>query len=66
MHPVEIREATRNRRRLTRTHQGHPTGPDQIAICGDHAADVKCWQDGQMVLRWIAASMSEARSSTTA
>jgi hypothetical protein len=26
-----------------------------IAICRDHAANVKRWQDGQMVLRWVAA-----------
>jgi hypothetical protein len=33
-----------------------------IEICRDHAANVKRWQDGQMVLRWIAAAgMGEAR-----
>jgi putative transposase len=32
-----------------------------IEICRDHAANVKCWRDGQMVLRWTAAGMSEAR-----
>jgi putative transposase len=32
-----------------------------IEICRDHAANVKRWQDGQMVLRWIAAGMGEAR-----
>ena len=26
-----------------------------------HAANVKRWQDGQMVLRWVAAGMGEAR-----
>ena len=31
-----------------------------IEICRDHAANVKRWQDGQMVLRWIAAGMGEA------
>jgi putative transposase len=31
-----------------------------IEICGDHAANVKRWRDGQMVLCWIAAGMSEA------
>jgi hypothetical protein len=31
-----------------------------IEICRDHAANVKRWRDGQMVLRWIAAGMSEA------
>jgi len=32
-----------------------------IEICRDHAANVKRWQDGQMVLRWVAAGMGEAR-----
>jgi hypothetical protein len=27
VHPRRVREAPRNRRRLTRTHQGHPAGP---------------------------------------
>jgi hypothetical protein len=31
-----------------------------IAICRDHAVNVERWQDGQMVLRWIAAGMGEA------
>ena len=31
-----------------------------IEICRDHAANVKRWRDGQMVLRWIAAGMGEA------
>ena len=31
-----------------------------IEICRDHAINVKRWQDGQMVLRWIAAGMGEA------
>jgi putative transposase len=31
-----------------------------IAICRDHAANVKRWQDGQMVLCWVAAGMGEA------
>jgi putative transposase len=31
-----------------------------IEICRDHAANVKRWQDGQMVLRWVAAGMREA------
>jgi putative transposase len=29
-------------------------------ICRDHAANVKWWQGGQMVLWWIAAGMGEA------
>jgi hypothetical protein len=32
-----------------------------IEICRDHAANVKRWQDGKMVLRRIAAGMGEAR-----
>ena len=32
-----------------------------IQICRDHATNVKRWRDGQMVLRWIAAGMGEAR-----
>jgi hypothetical protein len=32
-----------------------------IETCRDHAANVKRWQDGQMVLRWIATGMGEAR-----
>jgi putative transposase len=31
-----------------------------IEICRDHAVNVKRWQDGQMVLRWVAAGMGEA------
>src|SRR5215216_2874222 len=31
-----------------------------IAICRDHATNVKRWRDGQMVLRWVAAGMGEA------
>jgi putative transposase len=31
-----------------------------IAICRDHAANVKRWQDGTMALRWCAAGMVEA------
>jgi putative transposase len=31
-----------------------------IEVCRDHAINVKRWQDGQMVLRWIAAGMGEA------
>jgi len=31
-----------------------------IEICRDHAVNVKRWQDGQMVLRWMAAGMGEA------
>jgi putative transposase len=31
-----------------------------ISICRDHAARVKRWRDGQMVLRWVAAGTGEA------
>ena len=31
-----------------------------IAICREHAGNVKRWQDGQMALRWCAAGMVEA------
>jgi putative transposase len=31
-----------------------------IATCRDHAATVKRWRDGPMLLRWIAAGMGEA------
>jgi putative transposase len=31
-----------------------------ISICRDHAANVKRWRDGQMVLRRVAAGMGEA------
>jgi putative transposase len=46
---------------LTRTLRSANTIESMIAICRDHAANVKRWQDGQMVLRWIAAGMGEAR-----
>jgi putative transposase len=31
-----------------------------IEICRDHAANVKRWRDGRLVLRWTAAGMGEA------
>jgi hypothetical protein len=31
-----------------------------IAICREHAGNVKRWQDGTMALRWCAAGMVEA------
>jgi putative transposase len=46
---------------LARTLRSTNTIESMIAICRDHAANVKRWQDGQMVLRWIAAGMGEAR-----
>ena len=46
---------------LARTLRSPPTRIESmIEICRDHAANVKRWQDGQMVLRWIAAGMGEA------
>jgi putative transposase len=46
---------------LARTLRSTNSIESMIEICRDHAANVKRWQDGQMVLRWIAAGMSEAR-----
>jgi putative transposase len=46
---------------LARTLRSTNTIESMIEICRDHAANVKRWQDGQMVLRWIAAGMGEAR-----
>jgi transposase-like protein len=45
---------------LARTLKSTNSIESMIAICRDHAANVKCWKDGQMVLRWIAAGMVEA------
>ena len=46
---------------LARTLRSTNTIESMIEICRDHAANVKRWRDGQMVLRWIAAGMGEAR-----
>jgi transposase-like protein len=46
---------------LAQTLRSTNTIESMIEICRDHAANVKRWQDGQMVLRWIAAGMGEAR-----
>jgi putative transposase len=46
---------------LARTLRSTNTIESMIQICRDHAANVKRWQDGQMVLRWIAAGLGEAR-----
>ena len=46
---------------LARTLRSTNSIESMIAICRDHAANVKRWQDGQMVLRWVAAGMGEAR-----
>ena len=45
---------------LARTLRSTNSIESMIAICRDHAANVKRWQDGQMVLRWVAARMGEA------
>ena len=45
---------------LARTLRSTNTIESMIEICRDHAANVKRWQDGQMVLRWVAAGMGEA------
>jgi putative transposase len=45
---------------LARTLRSTNSIESMIAICRDHAANVKRWQDGQMVLRWVAAGMGEA------
>jgi putative transposase len=45
---------------LARTLRSPNSIESMIAICRDHAANVKRWRDGQMVLRWIAAGMGEA------
>jgi putative transposase len=46
---------------LARTLRSTNSIESMIEICRDHAANVKRWRDGQMVLRWIAAGMGEAR-----
>jgi putative transposase len=46
---------------LARTLRSTNCIESMIESCRDHAANVKRWQDGQMVLRWIAAGMGEAR-----
>jgi putative transposase len=46
---------------LARTLRSTNSIESMIEICRDHATNVKRWQDGQMVLRWIAAGMGEAR-----
>jgi putative transposase len=45
---------------LARTLRSTNSIESMMAICRDHAANVKRWQDGQMVLRWVAAGMGEA------
>ena len=45
---------------LARTLRSTNSIESMITICRDHAANVKRWRDGQMVLRWVAAGMGEA------
>jgi putative transposase len=45
---------------LARTLRSTNSIESMIEICRDHAANVKRWQNGQMVLRWMAAGMGEA------
>ena len=45
---------------LARTLPSTDSIESMIEICRDHAANVKRWRDGQMVLRCIAAGIGEA------
>jgi len=46
---------------LARTLRSTNSIESMISICRDHAVNVKRWRDGQMVLRWVAAGMDQAR-----
>jgi hypothetical protein len=46
---------------LARTLRSTNSIESMISICRDHAVNVKRWQHGQMVLRWVAAGMDQAR-----
>jgi putative transposase len=46
---------------LAGTLRSTNTIESMLEICRDHAANVKLWRDGQMVLRWVAAGMDQAR-----
>ena len=46
---------------LARTLRSTKAIKSMIAICRNHARNVKRWRDGQMALRWCAAGMVEAR-----
>jgi putative transposase len=46
---------------LARTLRSTNAIESMLEICRDHAANVKRWRDGQMVLRWVAAGMDQAR-----
>lgn len=45
---------------LARTLRSTNAIESMLEICRDHAANVKRWRDGAMVLRWCAAGMLEA------
>ena len=45
---------------LARTLRSTNAIESMIAICREHARNVKRWRDGQMALRWCAAGMVEA------
>jgi transposase-like protein len=49
---------------LARTLRSTNSIESMIEICRDHAANVKRWQDGQMVLRWVAAAWARRPSSS--
>jgi Transposase, Mutator family len=49
---------------LARTLRSTNSIESMIEICRDHAANVKRWRDGQMVLRWVAAGMARQPSSS--
>jgi hypothetical protein len=51
---------------LARTLRSTNSIESMIEICRDHAANVKRWRDGQMVLRWIAAGMGRQPASSAA
>jgi putative transposase len=46
---------------LARTFRSTNAVESMIEICRDHSRNVKRWRDGQMVLRWCAAGMLEAK-----
>jgi transposase-like protein len=46
---------------LARTLRSTNAIESMIEICRDHSVNVKRWRDGEMVLRWCAAGMVEAR-----
>ena len=46
---------------LARTLRSTNAVESMIEICRDHSTNVKRWRDGEMVLRWCAAGMVEAK-----